>query len=345
MSAAQWSVDQKVLFESVGLHISDNAKLDAVTLLAIAQQPSAALSLRSLLDHDLNAFGRGFTALGTLSGTGGTGGVLAGPFFVQIDALDDAATPKRQVEVDADDHAAAAAASMTNHHRRCLRLRLTDGAHKFDALEFASLADSVDFERTPPGTKLVLRNVRNVRGWLLLTPDCVQVLGGTVEALVKVFRFNRAMALRERSLARHSAARDPGDPGPPQFTLPVNLHSPPPPAVAAADVDTRLPPGLDVPANTAAQSTTTTTSQARPSAKQKGKFAPMPAVNRAASTASNETTAAAAAAPVATNASKFAPMPTTNRSADAAAAAPKQKGKFAPMPAKKSDTKQANESK
>jgi hypothetical protein len=42
-------------------------------------------------------------------------------------------------------------------------------------MEFASLAAIVDFDRTPPGTKLVLRNVRVVRGWMLLTPECVQV--------------------------------------------------------------------------------------------------------------------------------------------------------------------------
>lgn len=363
-----WSIDQRVLFESVGLHVSESAKLDSAILLASSQQPSAALSLRALLDHDLNAFGRGFAALGALSSASGNSTVLTGPYFVQIDAMEDAAAPKRRVvtsedNVDGDD--------VDKGHRRCLKLRLSDGAHKFDAMEFASLAATIDFDRTPPGSKLVLRNVKVMRGWMLLTPECVQVLGGTVEAMVKVFQFNRSMARRERTLARPVVVRDPGDPGPPQFTLPVDLRTPPKPAPAPteaantnnADVDTstRLPPGLEIPAVVA--STTSQQAQARPSAKQKGKFAPMPAVNqnRSASAAAASSAAPAGAVAVNTNnnnsnptpkASKFAPMPPTNRSssADASTAstsAPKQKGKFAPMPTKKSNAndKQTDESK
>lgn len=247
-----WSVDHKVLFEQVGLHIGDNAKVSLDTLLAIAQMHPPPLALRALLDHDLNAFGRGFAAFASMNSATST--TLTGPYFVQIDAMDDASTPKRRVQSvddDADDDASS--------NRRCLKFRLSDGVHKFDALEFASLAEIVDFDRTPPGTKLVLRNVRVVRGWALLTPECVQVIGGSVEALVKVFQFNRTMARRERSLARPVAARDPGDPGPPQFTLPTDLHtasiktaqsssSTTSTSVSTADVDTRLPPGLDNPA-------------------------------------------------------------------------------------------------
>jgi hypothetical protein len=67
MSAAVvWSIDQRVLFESVGLHVSESAKLDIWThsTRQFTCNPRPHSRLRALLDHDLNAFGRGFAAFG-----------------------------------------------------------------------------------------------------------------------------------------------------------------------------------------------------------------------------------------------------------------------------------------
>jgi hypothetical protein len=298
-----FTAEQTALFQQIGLVPAINASLDEERQLQM-RTLSPHMALRSVLDVEIKRVARGFPALASLSAS--SNAMLSGPLFVQIDAIEDANAPKRpQAVANADGDAPPTS-------RRCLRLRLCDGVSTVDALELDPI-ESLSFDATPPGTKLVLRNVRVQRGWLLLSATSVQVLGGRVEALEKLFAFQREVAARDRSLfAAHHAVRREGETGPPPFVLPETSDAP-----AEAPVES-----------------------SRPSAKPKAKFAPMPAVAPSVVSAAAPAPAPAAAQEPLKR-GKFAPMPITPKMAAAAASsgsdgdAPEtsqKRGKFAPMP-------------
>jgi hypothetical protein len=294
-----FTAEQTALFQQIGLVPATNASLDDELQLQM-RTLSPHMALRSVLDVEIKRVARGFPALASLSASSNP--MLSGPLFVQIDAIEDANAPKRpQAVANADGDAPPTP-------RRCLRLRLCDGVSTVDALELDPI-ESLSFDATPPGTKLVLRNVRVQRGWLLLSATSVQVLGGRVEALEKLFAFQREVAARDRSLfAAHHAVRREGETGPPPFVLPETSDAP-----AEAPVES-----------------------SRPSAKPKAKFAPMPAVAPSVVSAAAPAPAPAAAQEPLKR-GKFAPMPITPKMAAAAASsdgdqASQKRGKFAPMP-------------
>eukprot|EP01103_Thecamoeba_quadrilineata_P003984 TRINITY_DN13713_c0_g1_i1.p1 TRINITY_DN13713_c0_g1~~TRINITY_DN13713_c0_g1_i1.p1 ORF type:complete len:191 (+),score=33.38 TRINITY_DN13713_c0_g1_i1:3-575(+) len=69
---------------------------------------------------------------------------------------------------------------------RFLKFSLTDGHQRVFAIEYRPIpALSAN---TPPGTKILIREVRVLRGLLLLTSGNVKVLGGSVEALGNIRR-------------------------------------------------------------------------------------------------------------------------------------------------------------
>jgi hypothetical protein len=70
---------------------------------------------------------------------------------------------------------------------RTFKLSLTDGVRKVFALEYRRVP-ALDQERTPPGTKILVKDVLVRRGMLLLIPQTVQVLGGSVASLVEAHR-------------------------------------------------------------------------------------------------------------------------------------------------------------
>jgi hypothetical protein len=327
-----FTTEQIALFQQIGLVPATNASLDEELQLQL-RTLSPHMALRSVLDVEIKRVARGFPALASLSASSNL--VLSGPFFVQVDALENANAPKRpQARASAGVDTVVDAPPTP---RRCLRLRLCDGASTVDALEFDPI-ESLSFDATPPGTKLVLRNVRVQRGWLLLSATSVQVLGGRVEALEKLFAFQREVAARDRSLfAAHHAVRREGETGPPPFVLPETSDAP---------ADSAETPPVE---------------SSRPSAKPKAKFAPMPAV--AVAVAPSVASAAPLPAPAPAAAQeplkrgKFAPMPITPKMAAAAASASsgsgggggdgdsdaivvppaasqaaQKRGKFAPMP-------------
>jgi hypothetical protein len=74
-------------------------------------------------------------------------------------------------------------AGTTNSNYRTFKLSLTDGVRRVFALEYRRVP-VLDLERTPPGTKILVRDVLVRRGVLLLLPQNVQVLGGRVASLV-----------------------------------------------------------------------------------------------------------------------------------------------------------------
>jgi hypothetical protein len=71
----------------------------------------------------------------------------------------------------------------TNSNYRTFKLSLTDGVRRVFALEYRRVP-VLDLERTPPGTKILVRDVLVRRGVLLLLPQNVQVLGGRVASLI-----------------------------------------------------------------------------------------------------------------------------------------------------------------
>jgi hypothetical protein len=310
-----FTAEQLALFQQVGLVPGTNVSLDEELQL---QMPSFSphVALKSVIDLDVKRVARGFPALASLNATSNL--TLSGPLFLQIDSIENANAPKRAARPASTD-TDTADTSLTA--RRCLRLRLSDGVNTIDALELDPI-DALSFDATPPGTKLVLRHVRVQRGWLLLTSGNVQVLGGRVEALEKLFKFQRQVAARDRSMfaTRHHVRRD-GDPGPPPFVLPVVMDD---------DDDDDNDDKKDEERKDDVVGVSTT----RPSAKSKGKFAPMPMPTTVTAAAEEKSTIAAPApAAVAAPArGKFAPMPTPTRIVPAVSAAGEKRGKFAPMP-------------
>lgn len=87
-----------------------------------------------------------------------------------------------------------------SNRNRMLKLSMTDGARRLFAIEYRYCPMlSLDIS---PGIKIVIRDVFVRRGLLLLVPECVQVLGGSVEALVQMRTSTIAMR-------RGTAAKEP----------------------------------------------------------------------------------------------------------------------------------------
>ena len=78
------------------------------------------------------------------------------------------------------------------------RLILQDAADtRTVAIELKRISD-IAIGELPIGAKLILRNATVARGMLLLSPECVTLLGGKMEAIDRVWRESR----KERLLAR-----------------------------------------------------------------------------------------------------------------------------------------------
>lgn len=102
-------------------------------------------------------------------------GTITGPFILQIISVVDGTKPSSKQQ------------SGDGGQGRVLLLRVTDGTtSKFMAIELARIPKlSMD---TPPGTKLLVANVRYVKHKLLLEPSSVLGVDGVVEALANNFR-------------------------------------------------------------------------------------------------------------------------------------------------------------
>lgn len=78
------------------------------------------------------------------------------------------------------------------------RLILQDAAGtRAVGIELKSI-DGIGIGKLPIGAKMVLRNLTVARGMLLLTPDCVTLLGGKIEALDHEWKNTRKARLLER---------------------------------------------------------------------------------------------------------------------------------------------------
>ncbi|KAK4046735.1 DnaJ sub C member 8 [Microbotryomycetes sp. JL201] len=66
--------------------------------------------------------------------------------------------------------------------RGSLKFKLSDGHHEIDAFELKQI-DGIDLEKLQLGCKLLIHNVKVVRGILMLTPDSVEIKGGLIQEL------------------------------------------------------------------------------------------------------------------------------------------------------------------
>ena len=127
-------------------------------------QPSSGLSL--LLHADLDAVGAAAPLPPGVVNLHQQG--FAGPFFVQVQSVRDLTiTDEQRRDRQAGDAESGG---------RMLKLCLSDGTQQLFGIEYRKIAAlSGD---TAQGTKLLLHAVTVRRGVLLLTPDCVTVVGG-----------------------------------------------------------------------------------------------------------------------------------------------------------------------
>ncbi|KAH9626060.1 hypothetical protein KSS87_001985 [Heliosperma pusillum] len=97
---------------------------------------------------------------------------LAGPFVLQVDEVVNISSPLR-------DRYKNAAPGV----KRCLKLSMTDGVQRVFGMEYRPIKSLAAL--LPAGFKVVIRNVHVRRGLLMLVPEVMEVLGGSVEELEK----------------------------------------------------------------------------------------------------------------------------------------------------------------
>lgn len=120
---------------------------------------------------------------------------LEGPCVLQIQKIRNVAAPKDNEESQAAP--------------RMLRLQMTDGHTSCAAVEFSYI--SKISLNTPPGTKVKLSGIVDVRnGFLLLSDSNTTVLGGEVEHLIEKWEL-------QRSLLKHNRNNIGAEGGPPPF--------------------------------------------------------------------------------------------------------------------------------
>ncbi|XP_038165908.1 tudor domain-containing protein 3 isoform X1 [Arvicola amphibius] len=144
------------------------------------------------LNTDLRTIGKKFLPSDI---NGGKVEKLEGPCVLQIQKVRNVAAPKDNEESQAAP--------------RMLRLQMTDGHTSCTAVEFSYI--SKISLNTPPGTKVRLSGVVDVKnGFLLLTDSNTTVLGGEVEHLIDKWEL-------QRSLSKHNRSNIGTEGGPPPF--------------------------------------------------------------------------------------------------------------------------------
>lgn len=130
------------------------------------------------LDSDLREIGGG--AFASLSIRGTKADTIDGNIVVQILKIRNISAPKANEE--------------SKVAPRLLKLTLTDGQTQYSAIEGEPIS-SISLD-TPPGTKIHLKNgpIRISQGLLILTANCLSVLGGKVPALIEKWELGRTMA-------------------------------------------------------------------------------------------------------------------------------------------------------
>uniref|UniRef100_A0A5F9DHL6 Tudor domain-containing protein 3 n=1 Tax=Oryctolagus cuniculus TaxID=9986 RepID=A0A5F9DHL6_RABIT len=144
------------------------------------------------LNTDLRTIGKKFLPSDI---NGGKIEKLEGPCVLQIQKIRNVAAPKDNEESQAAP--------------RMLRLQMTDGHISCTAVEFSYM--SKISLNTPPGTKVKLSGVVDIKnGFLLLDDSNTTVLGGEVEHLIEKWEL-------QRSLSKHNRSNIGTEGGPPPF--------------------------------------------------------------------------------------------------------------------------------
>uniref|UniRef100_A0A7M4FN32 Tudor domain-containing protein 3 n=1 Tax=Crocodylus porosus TaxID=8502 RepID=A0A7M4FN32_CROPO len=144
------------------------------------------------LNTDLRTIGKKFLPSDI---NGGKVEKLEGPCVLQIQKIRNVAAPKDNEESQAAP--------------RMLRLQMTDGHTSCTAVEYNYM--SKISLNTPPGTKIKLSGIVEVKnGFLLLDDNNIVVLGGEVEHLIEKWEL-------QRSLAKHNRSNIGTEGGPPPF--------------------------------------------------------------------------------------------------------------------------------
>ncbi|KYO24067.1 tudor domain-containing protein 3 isoform A [Alligator mississippiensis] len=144
------------------------------------------------LNTDLRTIGKKFLPSDI---NGGKVEKLEGPCVLQIQKIRNVAAPKDNEESQAAP--------------RMLRLQMTDGHTSCTAIEYNYM--SKISLNTPPGTKIKLSGIVDVKnGFLLLDDSNIVVLGGEVEHLIEKWEL-------QRSLAKHNRSNIGTEGGPPPF--------------------------------------------------------------------------------------------------------------------------------
>ncbi|CAM4731310.1 unnamed protein product [Leuciscus chuanchicus] len=144
------------------------------------------------LNNDLRPIGKSFLPADINSGRLEK---LEGPCVLQVQKIRNVAASK--------DHEESQAAP------RMLRVQMTDGHTLCTGLEFKHL--SKISLNTPPGTKVKLLGVVQVKNGILLLDDSkISVLGGEVDHMIEKWEF-------QRSLAKHNRRNIGAEGGPPPF--------------------------------------------------------------------------------------------------------------------------------
>ncbi|KMS97689.1 hypothetical protein BVRB_5g124730 [Beta vulgaris subsp. vulgaris] len=95
---------------------------------------------------------------------------LAGPFVLQVDEVINISCPLRERYKNA-----------APGLKRCLKLSMTDGVQHVFGMEYRPIKCLEAL--APAGFKVVIRNVNIRRGLLMLVPEVLEILGGSVEEL------------------------------------------------------------------------------------------------------------------------------------------------------------------
>ncbi|KZV21758.1 hypothetical protein F511_02916 [Dorcoceras hygrometricum] len=95
---------------------------------------------------------------------------LEGPFVLQVDEIVNISCPLRGRYQNAGPGS-----------KRCLKLSMTDGVQRVFGIEYRPIKDLEVM--APPGLKIVLLNVNIRHGLLMLVPEVLEVLGGSVDEL------------------------------------------------------------------------------------------------------------------------------------------------------------------
>lgn len=84
---------------------------------------------------------------------------------------------------------------------RMLKLTLTDGHSFCQAIEINPIS-GISRDRTPPGSKVLIKNAKVVGGYVLLQGNCCVYLGGKVPAMYEKWEISKSFMKNTRQACK-----------------------------------------------------------------------------------------------------------------------------------------------